>query len=355
MVIFNFLRSFFFSKKGFVYSLISIFLLVIIFFIAQNYVLNLERPHSEFSGHAVFSQQLENFILPRLTTLVVFEGTQQMIAYTFETNTPLTNIESDFANLLFNGTSPSGQSNYFSGTFQNLTLEYATLVNQTTPYNLEITPISYLFALNQSNPWFIDVQVAYVYSVFLGSTPLWENKTSIVTVQVPIEGFIDPQYGFNGFTRNVTIRKAPYAFGSAIFGSSDIEVSNNIVNLTYHIGNESYAQYNGAPSFLSRFLNYSGAEADIGIENIVNPVLENIASSEVIDRPFVPYLLYIDSYDCETDSSDSALYVFDSFVSNAAQGYGPLRLNRARIVHYTGLDFSRDASKVTLACPLSTP
>jgi hypothetical protein len=338
-----------FSKKAFVFSLLSILFLIVIFLLFQNLMIQSQTSKTDLVYHARFSQQFESHFLPRVSRIVVEHGIDSMIEHVFYTGVPLDELDDDFRKLFFTGIAPNG-TQITNITFTNLTLSYAHLINSTTPYNLDLNVTEFLYSIDQSDPWYVDVDVLFVYTLYQNDRVLWRNETYLAKVRVPIDGLIDPVYAFHGYSRNVTFVRAPYEFNLDPSSQSDEQISANFINFTYHLGNETYAVYPKAPSFLSRFTNDTDNEdGHLGIENFVNPEVQGDITA--VSIPFVTHLFTGMPYACDDPDYDGdTLYVFTDFTQDD-HPYRGFHLDIHRITYYTGMTTLGDAVRLHLACP----
>jgi hypothetical protein len=345
-VYFTFLRN----KQGFIYSLISVFVLILIFFLMQNYVLQMQTADAEFLTYVKFTSHLEDYYLPRMTSVVANEGIVALTDYIFETNDSiqLGDEQMIFSRLFILGELPNGTIAPIPN-LSSMVLDYESLVNTSKFMKIDLDVHNYSFSISQYDAWTLQVNVTYVYSLYsspVDSDLIFANRTASTTVLIPIEGFTDPLFSFNGYGRNHTIVKSQFTFDATSY-SSEL-----LTNLSYHIGNETYSEYEYAPSFLARFSNDTSAGGIYGIESLVYPLAQGVEADGTILVSYSSVTFGNLSWDCES-GIDYELFSLNYFSSNV--NLNGFKLDRSRIIHYAGItDLYIDSHPdIELACPLT--
>jgi len=117
-------------------------------------------------------------------------------------------------------------------------------------------------SITQNDPWFVDVTYDTNISLYDSITDATWNESRELSAKISIEGIYDPLYIIetnNQFT--IYFEKTP--FETFVQGT-------NVTNLTNHIEGQYYAQFDDAPSFLSRFIGSRSPGGSLGIESLVH-------------------------------------------------------------------------------------
>jgi len=215
-----------------------------------------------------------------------------------------TEFESAFSEVLLNGTfggptSPIG--NFIDPAYmdQDIMVDntYTDWFNaiKTTAKNTHNVDTSYWvivddIRIDQTNPWFVDVEADITFSV-TSETASWTRDTTIKT-EISVEKFDDPYYLANTHPNYENkIRKS---------GTKFDEWNVNKVKDFITDGNYTHFQNSNAPNFLMRFYNDISASSCCGIESLVDPNdLDNLGLDNDRDVSYADYLFWSDTEDCD--------------------------------------------------------
>ena len=168
-------------------------------------------------------------------------------------------------------------------TYINLIDDIKTTADQT--FNVETIFTVNDIKVEQTRPWFIEVEAGITFSV-TSETASWTRDVTIKT-EISVENFDDPYYLVNTEGSYINkIRKSDTKFDEW----SDEKVIDFIED-----GNYTHFEDGQAPSFLMRFYNDISASSCCGIESLVNPNNPSISNKNV---SYVDYLYWSSVENC---------------------------------------------------------
>jgi len=198
-----------------------------------------------------------------------------------ETGSPISDVNSSFQELFFNGTLYGIQEQLMQDVrFSDI---QNSLSNRARKINVEISLTEPKVYIIQENPWQIKIKLeTQLFAKDRGELAFW-NKTEITSAFISIENFEDPLYmiNTNGLVTNKINRTnyEPFVSGT------------NVENLTKHLENSYYINSILAPSFLDRLEGKTNANAN-GIESLVYLPKLSAQGISIQDKSSVDYIYF---------------------------------------------------------------
>ena len=302
------------SRKGFVFSMIAILLLLVFFIIVQAGLVNTSNESRDFATASQLVTQIEDSAIPIITRAVLRSHLAALIDSYNATNPVvlsqdeairLTQLEA----LFFNGTLPNGYDLGYNLSFYFD--QYVDLVLNETPFELSIVPHNFSFSVSHSNPWALDVSILYLYSL---RTPKleWANKSLYHTQSIDITGYDDPlmylQLIPDSINKSVSIVPANVSVGNF-----------TLANMSDAVLQSRFMHNNASPDFLSRLSNLTTPSV-FGIERVISFAMTN--SSEK-NATYVSHVFYESLGVC-----NNPLFEID------LGGGETILLDNVRVLHY---------------------
>ncbi|MBW2996249.1 hypothetical protein KY332_03040 [Candidatus Woesearchaeota archaeon] len=229
-----------------------------------------------------------------------FRSLVALVDNVVSTGVYLSDVDSDFNELFFNGTFNETNSSF---------LENNTFTDWMDKIKVEAEKIDILInftihdvSLFQDEPWTVgvDVNLTIVISDEEGVSR-WNRRKSIKSY-IELEDFEDPFYplGTNGVVEN-RIRRTIH---------DDFVIGSNIDNLLNHTYEGYYIEFTGAPSYLMRLEGDFGS-SEYGIESLVD--IDELVTKGVgvEDKTIVDYIYFNDSNDPSKSHVSGAPSWFD--------------------------------------------
>ncbi|MFT4311749.1 MAG: hypothetical protein ACMXYF_00800 [Candidatus Woesearchaeota archaeon] len=131
-------------------------------------------------------------------------------------------------------------------------------------------------AIEQTQPWVIDISVSFIANFTDTITQATWNRSFSATAQVPIVGFLDPVY-IVGTTNQIfsVINQTPHDGMFVVGGDSS--------NLQDHVTQQYYVSFAGAPNFLMR------------LEGDLTPSMDQTGIESLVDKAYLSLYMPIDS------------------------------------------------------------
>jgi hypothetical protein len=251
------------GKKGVFFTFVAVVFLALLIFstaIGSNFKLRQTSFATETRIHTMnmFVSDVEKDV-ERGAYIAGFRALVALVDEVVSTGDYLTDVDTDFNELFFNGTLNGTNSsllvnNTFTDWMDKTSSEAAKI---DLILNFSVNSVS----LFQDDPWLIGVDVDLVIKVSdREGISRWSKNKSIKSY-IELEGFEDPLYplGTNGIVENRIRRKAVSYF----VNGADVS---NLLNHTYE---GRYVAFTGAPNFLMRMEGDFGS-SEYGIESLVD-------------------------------------------------------------------------------------
>ena len=249
-------------KKGQVFTIIAIFLIVLSF-LSFEFFAFLQENKSVKTRVATMDSFLSS-VEENLERQIYISGFRILFLAESEivsTGNYISDIDAFFQEAFFNGTvnGVGNNSILLGATYPDL---IDSLNDKAININVNITLGNSKLYVNQSDPWNLNITLV---SDFLmtdkGDLARWE-KVQIISTLIPVTFFEDPVFTINSLARvsrkvNKTIYEGNYVVGS------------DVSNLEDHVAKGYYSENTDAPSFLKRFEGDLSPDPN-GIESFVN-------------------------------------------------------------------------------------
>lgn len=270
------------NKKGMIFTVLAIVILSVFLLTYTVYSIGENRKsivkRVETMNNYVFSLEKD---FPRQLYISGFR-----IIFIFEkkivnTGNPISDIDSSFQELFFNGTLSGQEQELMNGVTYNGIIE--NLNRKAESVNLAINLTNPEISISQVDPWNILVTLKVDMTIKdYGNLAMW-NKTEIIMSKIPIENFEDPMYILNtgGLVTNKINRTIFKPFTSGT----------NVANLTLHNQYSYYINSSDAPSFLDRLQGNFNPNPN-GIESLVNLLGLSAQDIDVEDKSCVDHVYF---------------------------------------------------------------
>ncbi len=246
-----------------------------------------------------------------------------MVEYVSSNGVFVNNTEATFQETFLNGTiNQEPQALMSDTTFNDWMTKTASQANE---INLELTFTMNSLAINQSDPWIVDVYINFSLDAEDATKIAAWNITRELKTSVPIEGFEDPVYAvYTGGKILNTVNKTPF---------TDFVTGNDTSNLQQHAQGTYYLEWSTAPSFLMRIegdLNASpyGIESLINLQDLIDQG-EDVEAISAVDHIYwanksvtsynidsMPsWFMIDDEYNADEDMTHLELYEVDGMTS----------------------------------------
>lgn len=205
-----------------------------------------------------------------------------------ETGTYITNLDSTFSEMFFNGTLYGQTNSEIESLMNGVTLPEieVSLKEKAEKINTEINFTNSKIFISQEDPWKVKVTLNSEMLIKDKSNLVSWNKVLNISADIDIEEFEDPLYvvSTKGIVTN-KIKKTPY---------NNFVQNNDNYNLSLHLQNSYYFNSVSAPSFLNRLEGINSPNEN-GIESLVN--LGKLASQGILvkDKTAVDYIYFSDN------------------------------------------------------------
>ncbi len=266
----------------------SVFLALLIF--SSSVGINYQLRQMSFAKETrintmnMFVSDIENDV-ERGAYIAGFRSLVALVDYVVSSGNYLSDVDSDFSGLFFNGTHNGTNSSFL---VNNTFTDWKDKIKvEAEKIGIEINITVNDVSLFQDDPWTVGVGVNLTIFVSDAEKTSWWNREKIVISYIELEDFEDPLYplGTNGVIENRitrTIHTGNFVSGSNI---------NNLLNHTY---SGYYVEFSGAPSYLMRMEGNFGS-SEYGIESLVD--VDNLVSKGVTanDKSIVDYIYFDNS------------------------------------------------------------
>ena len=267
------------NKKAMFFTILSILLLSLFLLSYTSYSLIQNQRESinkrvTTINNFVFSLEKD---LPRQLYISGYRAMFLFEKTIAETGVYISNINSSFNEIFFNGTLSSVEQSLMQGaTYPDM----VDLLNQrANKINVNVSFSSPQIFITQDSPW--EIKVTLISNIFitdLGNLASW-NKTQTSVSYIPIQSFDDPIYTINTNSKVINkINKTPYT-------------SFNIANLTSHLENSYYIASPLAPSLLDKLEGKTSANEN-GIESLVYLPKLSAQGITIQDKSAVDYIYF---------------------------------------------------------------
>lgn len=284
------------NKKGQIFTLIAISLIVLMFLSVEVYSHIREKNaiKDRVKSMDSFLQALEKN-LERQAYIsgfrIIFLGISQRVAK----GTYVTNLQDFSEEAFFNGTVDGVASELMIGATLDDLVE--SVNEKARKINVNISMLNTNISMSQDDPWTVKFVIASDFVMRdLQGLASW-NRTQNVTAYIPVTSFEDPLYlksaGGRGRKINQTIFEGEY------------NVSGDVSNLSEHMQKGYFANNTNAPSFLGRLTGVLSA-SDFGIESFVdtnNLTTDKQNEFDPTDTKSVIDYIYFDATDTTTGNS----------------------------------------------------
>lgn len=275
------------NKKAIFFTFIAILLLSALIFsfsIYSRYRLRTKTLVIETRVHTMdsFIRGIDKDIM-RGCFITSYRSILSMTEYVSANGIFIDDAASRFEELFLNGTINNEQQSLMSDTTFN---DWITkMKSQASKINLELNFTVDSLAINQSDPWGIDVYLDVSIDIRdVTDIASWSTAKELKTV-VPIEGFEDPTYAVNTYGKVLnTINRTPF---------TDFVIAGNTANLQQHTENSYYVAWSTAPSFLMRLEGNLNA-SPYGIESLIDLQKLIDQGEEVDERSVVDHIYWSD-------------------------------------------------------------
>ncbi len=270
-------------KKGFFFSLMSLFFLILFFIVMQTVFIQEDSQNygafrTQSTQFSSFVDTFETFHLPKISQVAFESAIHHSINNISKKELVFT--ESDFQSqmysLIYNGT--VNDKYIHNVTIQNLLANLTQISESFYNINLSVTVYDEYFYVNHTeSAWRITLQVLYTYSVDDGFI-FWQNKTVLTTSSILITQFDDPLRAYQNIS-TIPIQR------------SNIQPSQwNISLFSDFIQNQKFALSDLGPSFLDRLRNKT-QPSNFGIESFILP--SNVTFfDDLQNRSYVDYQFF---------------------------------------------------------------
>lgn len=273
------------NKKGIFFTMIAISLLAItLLSILYTYSYKNRKKMESIASRI---RSMDSFVsdldkdLERGIYIAGFRTVLGMQSVIEEKGTFLNDTEESFEEIFMNGSingTPVSIMNesYFSNWIEKIK-------NRALELNINANFFVNNVTVNQTEPWFIDVNVNMSIELNDSNKLASWNKTIVKRVKINIIGFEDPLYFINSYGKiSNVINKTPY---------ENFVIGNNTTNLLAHLNSSYYVASTKAPNFLMRFEN-NLTSSEQGIESLVN--LQEFVNSglQIKERSVVDYIYF---------------------------------------------------------------
>ncbi len=275
-------------KKGFFFSLMSVFFLLIFFVVANTFLiqtqdsdLDTQRTYSVVLN--TFFQNVEQQHLPAITQIAFSQAISKSIEkiyqneFAFEEET----LTQSLFSLMKNGTYAQHEFDILH--LDSLLTNFSNLVQQELGITITTTVNeSYFTVQHTDSAWRVSIQIVYFVSVQSAGFPT-QNRSFLIRTTHPITGFLDPLRAYYNATPLYITRTTIQP------GQWNVEALQSHAELSQF----SFRQ-NQAPSFLQRLVNDSSASF-FGIESFVN---DTTGFSQIQNRSSIDHAFF-QIHDCQ--------------------------------------------------------
>lgn len=280
------------NKKGFIYLFAAILLVGVVLVIVSSNNLNnddeLQVVHSRINTMNDFLKDLDVDV-SRATYISGFRAFIAINEYISETGTYLSDYQSVFQQVFYNGSINGEQYDIMSNSTFELYLEKVRSEASLKGININLSLLN--VSLYQRDPW--GVYISLNISIFLNDSSKvanW-NFTKNYDTRVSLNNIRDPVYSVNTQGRLLNIiSKSPYKYNDFVD-----ESTNDTSSLYNHTMNSYYRASTLAPSFIMR-LRGNLTASPYGIESFVN--LDDLnAQGFIVNNAYSPidYLYFSNS------------------------------------------------------------
>src|SRR3989338_4446120 len=248
------------GKGGVFFTLISLTLVAILLVIfARNLsaVRDTESTAARIRSIDSFLKDVESSYLPLSARASGYRAVLATTQYLNSTQQYISFPQSEIGGVLINGTLASGQV-MTENTLSNFTSHIMDVAKET--YSIDLYVVLNGAQVGQTSPWQIEIEVN-VSLLARADVGNWSRDATIRT-QIPIAGFLDPQYLIR-----TGAYEQPISQSNITNGQWNISVLDSFISEGRYL----HVEGSGAPSFLERFKESPEPSECCGIESTINP------------------------------------------------------------------------------------
>lgn len=271
-------------KKGQVFTIIAVFL-VVLSFLSFEFFAFLQENKSVKTRVSTMDSFLDS-VEENLERQIYISGFRILFLAESEivsTGNYIGDIDAFFQEAFFNGTVNGIQETSIlpGATYSDLV---NSLNDKAASINVNISLNNSKLYVNQSDPWNLDVTLVSDFLMFDKNNLARWDKVQVISAAIPVKFFEDPVFTVNSLARvsrkiNQTIYEGNYVIGT------------DVSNLQDHVDKGYYAANVNAPSFLRRFEGDLSADPN-GIESFVNIPELSAQGIATYDKTTIDYIYF---------------------------------------------------------------